>query len=372
MRVISSSNYHPSGERGVVFHAMTETTLADALASAAHMLHSASRMDSRAWPRLMVFKIQEPAICLGRFQSFRQALNPEAVGDIPVVSRLTGGPACWVAPGTLYFCSILPGWQSQLNPLLPRTPARVLQKALGDAFRNAFKAMMGVVLADSSGLVYTRQGQEVARMGMDLVSGTLVGEWFLATREKLELPHRLNGYHLARQEPHPPSGCLQDLSQAPVRVDEGFAQVFSETLLGPDARSVQAGEFTYLDRMRIGALSSRMRVQTALEPGGATLYASLPHEEAIGFVHAQVAFNNRLQFSMVRICGDFVADSPGIAELENRLRFTDVNKRNIALIIDEVLGAPDHFILGVKRLGTLLEAILEAAARNDSWNVSQS
>jgi len=74
----------------------------------------------------------------------------------------------------------------------------------------------------------------------------------------------------------------------------------------------------------------------------------------------------------VSIGGDFVADSPGIALLENRLRFTDVNKRNIALIIDEVLGAPEHFILGVKRLGTLLDAILDAAARNDAWNVTQA
>lgn len=374
MRVISSTHYKPSTERGVVFHTLTRTTLAGALAGATHVLQQTERGQSGAGPHLMAFCITEPAICLGRFQNPQIALDAAAANQFPVMHRLTGGPACWVAPGTFYFCAILPDWQTQLNPILPRTPTRALQKAFNDAFRNAFKSK-GFLLTDSANtLCYTRQGQEVARMGMDLTAkGVLVGEWFLAASEKLELPAGLQGYATNLQEAHPAPGCLRDLQIPPPEdFEPDFARAFGETLLGANACSVQTGEFTYLDRMRIDLLVPRMRAQSPAAPEGVPLYTSLLHEESIGFIHAQVAFNPRLQFSYVSIGGDFVADSPGIALLENRLRFTDVNKRNIALIIDEVLGAPEHFILGVKRLGTLLDAILDAAARNDAWNVTQA
>lgn len=371
MRVISSSHYQPSVTRGLVFHELDETTLAAALATATHMIQSASRLESRSWPRLMSFRITKPAICLGCFQSPHRALSSTAIQTFPVFSRLTGGPAYWIAPGTLYFCAILPNWQIYINPLLPLTPTRVLYKALSDAFRNAFK-FKGLILSENTNLVYTRQGQEIARMSMNFISNVLVGEWFFATEKPLELPSTLNGYTLERQEPHPPSGCLRDLALPPPDFfDAEFASAFADALLDTNARHVQSGELTYLDRVRIETLALRMHAQEPVQSEDVTLYSSLLHEEAIGFVHAQVAFNQRLQFSLVRLGGDFIADSPGIELLEKRLRLVDANKRSVALTIDEVLGAPEHFILGVKKLSTLLDAILDAASRNDAWHVTQ-
>ena len=90
------------------------------------------------------------------------------------------------------------------------------------------------------------------------------------------------------------------------------------------------------------------------------------HLSGRSLTKAQVTFNAQMQFSAVRIFGDFIADSPGITELEARLRWTEINKRNVALIIDEVLGAPGHIILGLKRLGSVLEAIMGVLDREQS------
>jgi hypothetical protein len=49
----------------------------------------------------------------------------------------------------------------------------------------------------------------------------------------------------------------------------------------------------------------------------------------------------------------------------------DINKRSVALVIDEVLGAPEHFILGVKKLGKLLGSHSRWASHNNAWNATK-
>ena len=41
-----------------------------------------------------------------------------------------------------------------------------------------------------------------------------------------------------------------------------------------------------------------------------------------------------------------------------------VKRRPVALVIDDVLGAPEHVIMGIRRLGSILEAILDASRRD--------
>jgi hypothetical protein len=62
----------------------------------------------------------------------------------------------------------------------------------------------------------------------------------------------------------------------------------------------------------------------------------------------------------VLFAGDFVASSPSIAQLEQRLRGCRLERSPIAAVVDAVYADPRHFLLGVGPLSTVVETILRA------------
>jgi hypothetical protein len=123
-------------------------------------------------------------------------------------------------------------------------------------------------------------------------------------------------------------------------------------------------EFSPLEQERIKSLAHRVEVPlTPPKPPPQYLkpWCSRPIEEAIGYVEANVRLTQGRFLRDVSIYGDFMADSGGMEELEDRLKMVPVKRRPVALVIDDVLGAPEHVIMGIRRLGSILEAILDAS-----------
>ena len=119
-------------------------------------------------------------------------------------------------------------------------------------------------------------------------------------------------------------------------------------------------EWRLLDKERITGLLDRVDVPAESELEGYNVSRLI--EDYIGFVQAACVTNEGGVLQEVRIFGDFLADATGIELLEEKLRWTPIKKRPIALTIDDILGSQDHVILGLKRLGSILEAIMDAAS----------
>ncbi|PKN47346.1 MAG: hypothetical protein CVU59_03200 [Deltaproteobacteria bacterium HGW-Deltaproteobacteria-17] len=366
MRVLYNADYPLSGDRTLLYYPPCETTLNDAVATTSHLVASMSRPSEKVFPTLAVFRMSEPAVSLGRFQHPTVALNTGSGLPAPVVRRLTGGPAAWMGTGSVYLSLIIPNW-----PLwFPSGGLRSLPKLLNDMILGALRKD-GFSLSMSAADSVTKRGFEVGRMGFDVVDNTALLELQLGTQESIALPPELCGYPALSEDAFPRrSRTLAELLETRElpSFPPSFARAIGEALFH-EKFDVRDSAFTWLERTRIDGLKPRFLEAEVLPASAGSELMSRPHEDYIGFVHAQVTFNAQMQFSSVRIFGDFIADSAGIAELEHRLRWTEINKRNVALIIDEVLGAPGHIILGLKRLGSVLEAIMDAASRHDHWDV---
>lgn len=211
-------------------------------------------------------------------------------------------------------------------------------------------------------------------MGFDILDSTALVELQLGMTESVALPEEHGGYPALSEDAFPRRTKhlteLLETRELPA-FPLSYATNVAEALFR-EKFEVRQSAVSWLERTRIDGLRPRFVEAEAAPASPAATGPELmsrPHEDYIGFVHAAVTFNPQMQFSSVRIYGDFLADSAGIAELEHRLRWTEVSRRNIAQIIDEVLGAPGHIILGLKRLGSVLEAIMDAASRHDHWDV---
>lgn len=62
----------------------------------------------------------------------------------------------------------------------------------------------------------------------------------------------------------------------------------------------------------------------------------------------------------VLLAGDFIADSPSIARLEERLRGCVLTSASVAAVVDSVYSNPDSFLLGLGSTRTVVDTILRA------------
>jgi hypothetical protein len=61
--------------------------------------------------------------------------------------------------------------------------------------------------------------------------------------------------------------------------------------------------------------------------------------------------------------GDFIANSPGIDQLERNLRLCPAEWRAIDAVASEVFAHPDNFILGVGRVHAIADTICRGLAQ---------
>jgi hypothetical protein len=65
--------------------------------------------------------------------------------------------------------------------------------------------------------------------------------------------------------------------------------------------------------------------------------------------------------SLKEVClaGDIIANSPGIASLEYRLRLCPAERGAIARVVDTVFSDPAHYLLGVGPLRVVADTIIK-------------
>ncbi|MBU1239969.1 hypothetical protein KJ865_09685, partial [Myxococcota bacterium] len=270
----------------------------------------------------------------------------------------SGGPAIFMDTGSVFMSLIIPNYQHHLKP----QSIRNLPKNLNDIMLSALRAE-GLSLSLAASDVLTKRGYEIGGLGFEINNNVAVWECWLGVNSAVALPQSLSNYPpLSDDAFNRNSEAISKIVDDETLPEWGFS--FVEMIpIKFKSEEVTAAEFQWrwLDRERINGLLDRVTVPREPELKGFTLSRLI--EDYIGFVQAACIINDAGIIQEVRIFGDFLADTDGIRLLEEKLRWSPLKKRPIALIIDDILGSQGHVILGLKRLGSILEAIMDAASR---------
>ncbi len=333
------------------------------LATTAYMIEAVGKGRTQGSPILRIARPEGEALVLGRFQRARTAVNTDACAerDLPLLRRLTGGTTALLGEGRLYLALALPDRTSPLDC----EPRQFLQRYGAGLVR-------GLVSLGTKARYYGKDLVSVEDRPVGLMSFELAedGTALLEAVVGLERPWRpepaLSAYP-ARTKEDPTSATTTLLSEEVEDLDvDQLVDAVTESMADLLEATAEPHEWNPLEAERIKSLSHRATVQETAEerrPAYLKPWDSRPVEEAIGFVEASVRLTQGRFLRDVWIHGDFMADSAGIEELQERLKMVPVKRRPVALVIDDVLGAPDHVIMGIRRLGSILEAILDASKR---------
>lgn len=341
-----------------------ELTAEESLGATHYLVEAMNRGRTQGHPWLLISRPKGRAVTLGRFQNERSAVSFDAAKkkEISVFRRITGGTSSLIGDGFLHMALVV----SFKNLPIDCEPRQFLQK-YGALWVKSFVDL---------GLKPRYFGRDLLSIGdspFGLVSfdiddkGTGLVETIIAMEESIHLPGKdLNGYATqVRENPSRKAYTTvrqEDETLDSARVVEAVKVAMQENLeLKNRERPLNA-----LEKERVRSLLKKVQVSPPKEPASPSYmkrWRSRTIEESIGFVEATVGVTQGRFLKEVFLHGDFMADSVGIAVLEEKLRMCPIKRRQIALTIDDVLGAPEHVILGIRRLGSILEAIMDAAKK---------
>jgi lipoate-protein ligase A len=84
---------------------------------------------------------------------------------------------------------------------------------------------------------------------------------------------------------------------------------------------------------------------------------------ALGIFEVRFAVEQERFLREVRFLGDFIANSAGIEELERSLKLCPLDWEAIALVVDQVYNRPENYLLGIGRLRTIPDTLLNGIER---------
>ena len=360
---------HDIGEKYVRL-VMEEATPERAVASVRFLSERVTRWDGMS-AAIYLATLTEPSILMGRFQKPDSALSSIAFDSVKVVRRNTGGRSMYLPKGSIYFGLVIPRYDESL--------------AAGAPLRRAYKDLVSYFLSSLNEFIAARSdelgfSEDVTRQDDHILwRGTTVGgiafdftadrtavleAWLLYGVEPF-MPEEYNNYpRPVATEYFPNESSRGIFSRAVSLFTESLDEFPKEVLARMDfADTMQRSEWNMLESAVVERYEESALVSADSEKDDRLVFSS-PIEDRIGYVLAGIRLDPKgTSIQTVRLYGDFIADSPGIEELERRLATHPVDRRLIALAIDEVLGTYSHIILGLRRLGTILDAVLSAAGR---------
>ncbi len=336
----------------------------ESLGATYYMIEAMKRGRTQGNPWLYISRPVLSGLTLGRFQNSSSATNLEEANkrEIPILRRLTGGTAFLLGEG---FVHIAIAVFMDKQPL-ESEPRQFLQK---------YGAILVKALT-SLGLKARYLGRDVISIGelpaallsFDIDENNIALLESIISVEKPGIPDEsLDGYPAPVRE-SPARDSHTNLKKENQELTyERIVSAVKNSVKDAMKLDIEQRRITPLERERIRSLLKKVRITKPAETQSTPFYAkkwnSRPIEESIGYVEASVAVTQGRFLKDVNIYGDFMADSAGIRILEEKLRMCPIKRRQIALTIDDVLGAPEHVILGIRRLGSILEAIMDAAKK---------
>ncbi len=175
----------------------------------------------------------------------------------------------------------------------------------------------------------------------------LLDRWDRAGVIKADLLALDGGTSLREEIGDPPP-----IAELGMLVRDGFAEQFGVTVVDEPLSTLESQAVTALAARESGVWNAARQPRTDLPLVGTSAIQT-------GLLEIHFALEQGRFVKDARLSGDFIADSPGIAELEYRLRLCPAERGALARVVEEVFADPMHYLLGVGPLRTVADTIVK-------------
>ena len=338
-----------------------EVTPSIGVATARYLLATLGRHRGRSGV-LRVFAFPGDVLAAGRWH-----LAPPDVGDLgeAFVRRIVGGRALALGEGYLGISLLLPHRSALIadDPLalapaqVPNRYVRGLLRALKQLGLPAFYpgrdlvtvnrrpiAALGFETDDEGRLVF----EAIVAVDRPLSAvAQLLDRWDRAGVIKADLLALEAGTSLREEIGEPPS-----TAELGTLVRDAFAEQFGVAVVDEPLSTLEMQAVTALAARDAAAWNAARQPRSDLPLVGTSAIQT-------GLLEVHFALEQGRFLKDACVSGDFIADSPGIAELEYRLRLCPAERGAIARVVDGVFADPLHYLLGVGPLRTVADTIVK-------------
>lgn len=310
---------------------------------------------------LRVYTLPGDVLAAGRWH-----LAPSAATELgdAFVRRLTGGRALALGEGYLGISLLLPHRSALVadDPLalaafqVPNRYVRGLMRALKQLGLPAFYPGRDLVTVNRRPIAAVSfETDEEGRLFFEAILAVerplsavaqLLDRWDTAGVIKADLLALEGGTSLREEIGETPS--VEELGTL---LRESFAEQFGIVVAPEPLSTLEAQAVTALASREGRAWTLERRPRPELGLVGTSGIQT-------GVLEAHFSLEQGRFLKEVCLAGDFIADSPGIASLEYRLRLCPAERGAIARVVDAVLGDPVHYMLGAGPLRVIADTIV--------------
>jgi lipoate-protein ligase A len=332
----------------------------DLLGLELHFLDAIATRDTP--PVLLIYGSPGRAISIGRYHLYG---GPPERDGINVIRRLTGGRVVGAGQGWLGLALILP----TRTALLKEDTA--VKKLKPDQIMNRYaRGLLSAMRAIGIECFYpgrdaiTFERREIAMCTFETTaSGAMLFEVSIAhNRGMEEVVHDLE-----RIDPDGALSCrMYDAGSATKVVRELARDISFDELAdaiasgyGSTLGETRRRELTAVETAQAQHRGRELAASNWLVGPTAGLKLTMANRigSQLGAIEAAVALNGDKTIEAMRLSGDFIANSPAVAELENELHGRPLDLASISHAVTETFGHNDNFILGAGDLSNLVRLI---------------
>ncbi|MGH7778298.1 MAG: lipoyl protein ligase domain-containing protein [Candidatus Binataceae bacterium] len=327
-----------------------------------HLLEAVAAQ--RIAPTLIVYASPEKTVSLGRYHLYSGAAQRAGIG---AARRLTGGRAIGAGDGWLSIALIVPRVGALLSE---RDAALKPDQVMNRYVRGLLAALrsLGVDCFYPGRDAITSDHRELAACSFEVAaSGAMLFEAALAVNRGMEeLIHDLDRLDPAGGVSCPMYGPENATNLARILGrDIGFAEIARAIIAGYGGladsvceRTLEPEERAHATRRAEGLTAGRW-LRLAANPQSFNRSNRIAAQ--LGAVEVRLDVADNFTIERLMLTGDFVANSPGVAELEHRLAGATLDLPSVTRAVIDTYGGGRNFILGLGALDNLIQLIAEAA-----------
>ena len=319
-----------------------------------HLLDAIAARDTS--PVLLIYASRGRAISIGRYHLYG---GPAERDGLNVTRRLTGGRVVGAGQGWLGMALILPTRTAMLKEDTTRLKPEQIMNRYARGLLTATRAL-GVDCFYPGRDAITFEQREIAMCTFEVnAAGAMLFEASVAHHRGMEeLVHDLE-----RIDPEGALSCrMYDPATATKMVRELARDVSFDELAGAIAAGYASSlgetrrrELTAIETTQAQHRGRALAASSWLQRTSLTLRNRIASQ--LGAIEAAVALDADKRIEAVRVSGDFIANSPAIAELEGELRGRPLDLASISQAVTKTFGHNDNFFLGAGELSNLVRLI---------------
>jgi lipoate-protein ligase A len=314
-------------------------------------------------PVLLMYASPGRAISIGRYHLY---CGPPERDGINAVRRLTGGRVVGAGRGFLGLALILPTRTALLKEDSTRLKPEQIMNRYARGILTAMHAL-GIDCFYPGRDAITFDQREIAMCTFETdASGAMLFEASIAHNRAMEdVVHDLE-----RIDPDGALSCrMYDAASATKVVRELARDVSFDELTGAIASGYRTllGETRHRELTALETAQAQHRGRTLANSNWLSQPTSRPLltlrnriASQLGAIEAAVALDADKRIEAAQLSGDFIANSPAIAELESELRGRPLELGSISQAVTKTFGHNENgnFFLGVGELGNLVRLIV--------------